>query len=114
MARLINATPHDLHVFDADDTLLCTIPRSGHEFRLVEHSVPFAEVTVDDSSVTLSEVSYAAVDPPIPAPVEDTWWIVSTLVAEAARDRRDVLFPAGQVRDEKGRIKGCTHLGRLP
>lgn len=40
--------------------------------------------------------------------------IVSRMVAEAAPDRRDLVFPLDLIRDDKGRVIGCASLGMAP
>lgn len=49
----------------------------------------------------------------LPDPAPRTHYIVSRVVAEAARDRRDLLVPDDTVRDEQGRIIGCRALARV-
>lgn len=55
----------------------------------------------------------------LPAPVEGTIYVVSSLVAQRCAGRRDVFSPGtgpndGCVRDEKGRIVGVTRLIQAP
>lgn len=49
----------------------------------------------------------------LPDPRPFVQYIVSRVVAEAARDRDDLLIPDDTVRDEQGRIIGCRALARL-
>ena len=49
----------------------------------------------------------------LPEERDDTLIIVSSLVAQAARDRSDLVIPNEAVRDEKGQIVGCKSLGRI-
>jgi len=42
-----------------------------------------------------------------------TVYVVSAIVAQEARPRSDVFFPARLVRDEQGRIIGCGALGTI-
>ncbi len=44
---------------------------------------------------------------------EPVFFIVSRVVAEAMRDRGDLLIPDDAIRDEKGRIVGCRALARV-
>jgi hypothetical protein len=44
---------------------------------------------------------------------EPVGFVVSSIVAQAVPDRRDVFVPARPVRDEKGRIVACRALGRV-
>lgn len=49
----------------------------------------------------------------LPAPRAGVTYIVSRVVAEAAREREDLLVPGGLVRDGSGRVLGCLYLTRL-
>jgi len=51
-------------------------------------------------------------DAPRPVRVE-TIYVVSSITAQAVRNRPDVFVPARPVRDEQGRIVACTALGRI-
>lgn len=48
----------------------------------------------------------------LPDPVEGTWYIVSQMVAAAAPDRDDLVFPAQMMRNEVGQIIGCRALAQ--
>ena len=49
----------------------------------------------------------------LPEPQENTIYIVSALVAGAAKDRDDLVIPNDIVRDDKGNIIGCKNLARI-
>lgn len=49
----------------------------------------------------------------LPAPRPDTAYVVSRIVAEACRDRDDLLIPGPAIRDQAGRVVGCDGLSRL-
>jgi hypothetical protein len=40
------------------------------------------------------------------------YYIVSAMVRAALPDRKDLLVPSQQVRDDAGRVVGCKTLGR--
>lgn len=47
----------------------------------------------------------------LPPPRPDTFYLVSTITAEAAPDRKDLLVPGSKVYDERtGRLLGCQYL----
>lgn len=48
----------------------------------------------------------------LPDPVPGVVYLVSQLVVNACLDRRDLVFPAGLVRDAEGTIIGFRHLAR--
>lgn len=64
-------------------------------------SVPLYEVRPGDGDVV-----------GLPDEEPDTYLIVSRLVAEAATDRGDLLYPYDLVRDEQGRVVGAQGLAR--
>ena len=49
----------------------------------------------------------------LPDPEEGVVWIVSRVVAEAAKERDDLLVTDDAVRDDQGRIIGCRALARI-
>lgn len=49
----------------------------------------------------------------LPEAAEGTYYIVSALTAQAAKDRTDLLIVDGTVRDADNRICGCTAFGRV-
>jgi hypothetical protein len=48
----------------------------------------------------------------LPAPQPGVWLVVPRVVADACPGRRDLVFPYREVRDDTGRVIGCTALGR--
>ena len=49
----------------------------------------------------------------LPEPQTGVIYVVSSITAQACRDRNDVYVPARVVRDGLGRIIGCAGLGRI-
>jgi hypothetical protein len=49
----------------------------------------------------------------LPEPQDDTLYIVSRAVAEAARDRDDLVVPDNVIRDDQGRVIACRALARV-
>ncbi|MFY9421935.1 MAG: hypothetical protein WAP91_02885 [Bacilli bacterium] len=49
----------------------------------------------------------------LPDPEEGTVFVVSALVAQAAKDRKDLLVVDDTVRNEKGQIIGCRGFARV-
>lgn len=49
----------------------------------------------------------------LPAPQDDTIYVVSFLTAMAVPDRKDVFFPGEALRDDGGNIVGCVGLARV-
>lgn len=113
MTEIINATPHELVIFDEDHNPLLRLPKSGRPFRVAERTTTHEPITAADHRIPVVRISFAEIEPPLPAPVDGTWWVTSHLVAAAAPERDDLLIPTQVVRDAAGRILGCRALGRL-
>mgnify|MGYP001398705579 FL=1 len=105
--KIINLTPHALNVLTDSGTV--TIPPSGTVARVTVTRESAGTVTVDGVQVPLYRTTYGAVEG-LPAPAPDTLYVVSSLVAAAARDRRDLVVPDDLVRDEQGRVIGARGL----
>ena len=101
-----------------------SIPPSGTTFRMYMQEATITSLVLEGVSTLISPLSG---NPPItfdfgipvmrvwydghdefPNEVEGTYYIVSRLVAENAKDRDDFLMVHRTVRDSDGRIVGCT------
>tara|TARA_R110002012_G_C11596666_1_gene606865 strand:- start:1053 stop:1445 length:393 start_codon:yes stop_codon:yes gene_type:complete len=105
-------TPHAINLMTESGKSIATFEPSGSTIRLDEEWSPIGSFgihseTFDDTMVVpLLHCVYGSGS--IPEPVEGTIFIVSALVANAYPDRRDFVMVAKTVRDENGRIIGCT------
>ena len=90
--------------FFAGEKVVCTIESSGSARASVErqHDGDINGIPVNLS--VFGEISG------LPAPVEGTVYVVSRIVAEACKNRDDLLIVDDTVRDEDGRIIGCRAL----
>ena len=103
----INMTPHPINLLDADSEPIMTIEPSGETIRLLEEK----EVVDSLDGVDVLVITFSA-GGNLPEVMDDVYYIVSALVANAYPERADFLMVAGTVRDENGRIKGCTAWAR--
>lgn len=115
--KIVNLTPHALNLVVGDRTV--TIPPSGTVARVNVTRTVVDTVSVDGVEIPINETVYGEVvglpDPAvlnIPELQPDTVYIVSALVAQAAK-RPDVLIPDDLVRDEAGRVIGARALARV-
>lgn len=102
MSNIINLTPHAI--------VLCgkTIEPSGLA-RCETSSIKISEV----NGITVNQRSFGEVYG-LPKPEEDTYYIVSSIVAQAVRGlRNDCLIVDETIRDEAGRIVGCKSLAKI-
>ena len=111
MATFINLTPHDIAIYHNEDDPVAlryvkTVPPSGTEARKVGD----IQWNVDDrDGVPIHRtLDHCKLDG-LPEAEGDNIYIVSRLVAEAAK-RRDVVCPGPLVRNEKGQPIGCRGL----
>lgn len=107
--EIINLTPHALNIVVGDHTV--TIPPSGVVARVDVTRTVAETLTVDGVEVPVNATTYGAVVG-LPDPEPDTMYVVSALVAQAAK-RPDVLVPDDLVRDEEGRVIGARALARV-
>lgn len=104
--RLVNLTPHSITVVgDSGETIL-TIPPAGVVARCSVKKERVATIGINNFNIPVSWVTFGEVVD-LPEPQDGTIYIVSRAVAEARRDRDDLLVPDDLVRDEEGRIVGC-------
>ena len=108
MTALINLTPHDITIVVDGRTEV--IKPTGLA-RCQEKSV---QVGLIDGWIPVYETEYGEVSG-LPAPAEDTLYIVSVIVAKAkeVQSRADIYVPAKTLRDANGNIIGCIGLNKV-
>lgn len=103
---LFNLTPHDVVIItDAGDV---TIPASGIVARVEQTLTP---VAILDDNIPLVQAQWGNIVD-LPAEQDGILYIVSALVANAAKEQRrtDCICPAQFVRNEQGQIIGAKAL----
>ena len=139
--KLVNCTPHDIVIviddiigdyLSSDDTEIVSefyvIEKSGIVPRLKEVQKKVKtirttatrqdEVETDgydngwNITVDIMKKSFTEIEG-LPEPKENTIYIVSALVAGAAKNRDDLVVPNDIVRDDQGRIIGCRSLAKI-
>ncbi len=108
--NVVNCTPHDVNLITTNGNI--TFPRSGIIPRLTEQQVKINSVTVNGIDIDIMKKSFLEPEG-LPEPQENTIYIVSALVAGAAKDRDDLFIPNDTIRDDKGRIIGCKNLAKI-
>ena len=98
----INLTPHAINLIGEFDDESFTIPPSGNTVRLDSTE----EILFRIGDIEVNQVLYSAAAE-LPPMVENHYYIVSALVANAYPDRPDFLMVHKTVRDDDGRIIGC-------
>jgi len=101
--NFVNLTPHTLNIIEEDGSVY-TLPASGQVARVeVERTVDFVMDGIEVFSTVYGQVTG------LPERQRDTAYIVSALVAQAAK-RSDVYSPGELVRNEAGQVIGCRGL----
>jgi hypothetical protein len=108
--KLINLTPHEVVLITEDGEL--HIPSSGIIARCSVQRVTEKIVEVDGVKIPINRNVFGEVEG-LPKPKEGVLFIVSSLVAQAMRDRDDLVVPDDTVRDEQGRIIGAKALAQI-
>ncbi len=106
--NIINLTPHEVVVVNSDREVIRRFPASGSLARVTTST----EVVGDIDDIPITKTSFSEVYG-LPEAEEGTVYIVSLAVAQRATGRTDLFVPNGSVRDEQGRIIGCTSLARV-
>jgi CDP-diacylglycerol pyrophosphatase len=114
----VNTTPHEINLILEGTTI--AIPTSDVSFRVRSESVTVGQLTVEGSPVDVRARQFSDVtcmiggeEVPLPNQQEGVFYIVSRITAEALPDRSDLLMVDGTVRDDDGRIIGCTGFAQL-
>jgi len=106
--KVINKTPHEVHIVDENGQLVRTYERTESPIRLsvkIIQDTPLMDGT--PTSITVFGKPEG-----LPDFQEGTFYIVSQLVKSSLSNRTDLLVPAEVQRDEAGNIVGCKSLGR--
>ena len=106
MTTIRNFTPHEVKIVDTEGNVLKAFSSEGCA-RCSQSETIIANIDgVDVTKQTFGNVEG------LPEPQNDTYYIVSRLVASALPDRKDLLIPGPTVR-EGSTIKGCLSLSAL-
>ena len=102
--NIINLTPHAIRVIGQE----WTFDPSGTVARcaVTRESVGTLE------GIPVNRTVFGLVEN-LPDAVPGTVYIVSSLVAQAAKDRKDLVIPDDIVRDDVGRIIGCRAFAQV-
>ncbi|MDA3854984.1 MAG: hypothetical protein PF569_01905 [Candidatus Woesearchaeota archaeon] len=113
--KIINLTPHPIHIMDDFKTRLKTYSSKGL-VRLETNTVD-AGIIIDNIPITttkFNDLKYFTKSNNVKSfPKYNTgiFYIVSQLVKSALPERSDLLVPSNIMRDSNGNILGCKSLG---
>lgn len=105
--NFINMTPHPINLIN--DNVELNIEPSGETIRLNE------EWSVVGQFEGITDILNCVYSPSkdLPEKIDGTFYIVSAMVANAFPERNDFLIVAKTLRDDNGRIRGCTAFARV-
>lgn len=108
-----NYTPHLISIYTPNGkNQICGITSSGIA-RAAEIHDNVDTLSTGDFSIPVDRVSYGDVDG-LPPEKEGVFHVVSLITAlQCAGKRNDLLIVSGTVRDDQGRIIGCTGFARM-
>jgi hypothetical protein len=109
LTKLVNLTPHAIVLMVGDVNI--TIPPSGIVARCASTRARVDTLTVNEVQIPVNQIGFGEVQG-LPAPQDDVFFVVSSLVANAAKGRSDLLTVDDAVRDAGGNIIGCRALAR--
>lgn len=105
MMQIINATPHDVNIIGENGQVVRTYAASG----ICPRCSVSREAVDEIDGIRINRTVFGDVVG-LPEYVEGTYYIVSAIVANAAKGRQDLLITDDAVRDDKGRVIGCKAL----
>lgn len=109
MVKIINLTPHTINLMIGEGSI--SIEPSGIIARCKVSTEQVGTIKVDGKEIPVNKKVYGEVEG-LPKQQEGTIYIVSSLVAQAVKDRDDVFIPDELVRDEEGRVIGARALAK--
>jgi hypothetical protein len=106
MEQILNLTPHEITLVNAEGEVVTRISPSGGLVRLAARTVSAGTL----AGIPVSRTEYGEPEG-LPEEKPGVFLIVSQLVKSALTHRTDLLVPAEMVRDSAGKILGCKSLG---
>ena len=109
--KIVNCTPHPIHLIDATGKRSMTFPPSGQVARVTSTAIELPEIAPGIPAVRHEWSAVAG----LPDPEEGVLYAVSTMVADRT-DRTDIVVPdsgpGSVVRDANGEILGVRRFTR--
>jgi len=112
IVELINLTPHPIDVISDDGSIL-RVFESGFVARVEFENLEVEQTLIGGVVITIGKTRTTPQPPDLPPPAPRTLYVVSRIVASAAMDRDDLVFPDDLVRNDKGAVVGCRRLSHL-
>jgi len=104
-----NLTPHTVTIRTASIDLSYAPETDRPPVRITDTAIEAGQI----DAIEIMEISTTGVTTGLPPAQAGVSLIVSRLVAAANPDRRDLLFPYGEIRDKRARIVAVGALARI-
>lgn len=99
---IVNKTPHTVYVYDDNTILLAEYQPDSVPVRIKADVQRIGDL----AGIPLTSTVYGDLEG-LPDEQSGVYYIVSGLVKAACPERKDLLVPSEQLRDEQGRVIGC-------
>jgi hypothetical protein len=106
--EIVNLTPHAINIRTKSGSII--IPVSDQVLRLETDRLDAGVIHVANLDIPLVLETYTGTED-LPNPKENTYFVVSRLVAERFQERSDLLYPTDLQRDDNGSIQFAQSLG---
>lgn len=104
--ELVNLTPHLVTVYNSEGKAVLTVLPEETPARVEELSICVDTIYTSGLKLPILKKAYGAVQN-LPEPREGVRYIVSAIVLDACKHRKDLVTPTNVVRDAGGAILGC-------
>lgn len=104
--KIINLTPHEVKIQTQGTEMV--IPPCG----TVARCAITEKIVYEINGIPIYRTEAGKVEG-LPEPENETLYIVSQMVANAAKNRGDLVYPHKLIRNEKGEVVGCSALGTV-
>lgn len=125
MCKIINLTPHEVTLYADKDCMEVT--KGNYTTLVLKEGAKPIKVLASEGvarATSTKQLMYTIDNIPVystvygeveglPEPRSNTYYLVSALTAQAVKNRHDILIVDGAVRDNEGKIVGCTAFGRI-
>jgi len=110
--NIINKTPHEIKLLSNTDRIIFSLPGTINPPRVKERKNSTKSLLINGKDELKIYTAKNTDVENLPKPQENTYYVVSRLVAEYA-DRDDLIVPDDFVRDTNGSIIGCKSFKKI-
>lgn len=114
LVNIVNKTPHTIVITNGRKEKIINIPPDGNPIRIEEIINNESDRLQINGNVNIPVYEVENdINCDIPEQRNNTYYIVSRVVAESFPDRSDLLVPHDFIRDSEGVIIGCTSFKKI-